>query len=111
MRSSSARSKENTEKVVKEPHNPVASAEIERGESLWKGFETINPRIELPAMLIMKICHGHELLSGQTSSNAHREAAPAIPPIATKRSDLISTAKNVTTNQKFWWPNPNTNFR
>ena len=96
MRSSSARSKENTEKVVKEPHNPVASAEIERGESLWKGFETINPRMELPAMLIMKICHGHELLSGHTSSNAHREAAPPIPPIATKRRVLISTAKNAT---------------
>ena len=98
MRRSSAKSKENTEKVVKEPHNPVASAEIERGESRWKGFETMHPRKQLPAMLIMKICQGHELLSGHTSSNAHREAAPAIPPIATKRSDLISTAKNVTTS-------------
>ena len=96
MRSSSARSKENTEKVVKEPHNPVDSAEIERGESLWKGFETIKPRIQLPVMFMMKICHGHELLSGHTSSNAHREAAPPIPPIATKRSVLISTAKNAT---------------
>ena len=98
MRSSSARSKENTENVVNEPHNPVASAEIERGESLWKGFETMNPRIQLPAMLMMKIFHGHELLPGNTSSNPHREAAPAIPPIATKRSVLISTVKNVTTS-------------
>tara|TARA_Y100001936_G_scaffold245642_1_gene287924 strand:- start:314 stop:565 length:252 start_codon:yes stop_codon:yes gene_type:complete len=83
---------------VNEPHNPVVSAEIERGESLWKGFETMNPRIQLPAMLMMKICHGHELLSGNTSSNAQREVAPAIPPTATKRSVLISTVKNVTTS-------------
>ena len=98
LRNSSARSKENIENVVKEPHNPVASAEIERGESLWKGFETMNPRIKLPVMLTMKISHGHELFSGSISSNPHREAAPAIPPTATKRSVLISTGKNVTTS-------------
>jgi|TARA_B100001094_G_scaffold102835_1_gene99001 hypothetical protein len=93
---SSARSKENIENVVKEPHNPVASAEIDRGESLWKGFETMTPRIQLPIMLTMKICHGHELLSGSISSNPHRETAPVIPPIATKRNVLISTGKDVT---------------
>jgi len=98
LRNSSARSKENIENVVKEPHNPVASAEIERGESLWKGFETMNPRIKLPVMLTMKISHGHELFSGSISSNPHREAAPAIPPTATKRSVLISTGKDVTTS-------------
>ena len=100
LRSSSARSKENIENVVNEPHNPVANAEIARGESLWKGLETIAPRIQLPTMLRMKICHGHELLSGNTSSNPHREVAPAIPPIATKERVLISTAKDVTTSQK-----------
>ena len=85
---------------MNEPHNPVANAEVARGESLWKGLETIAPRIQLPTMLRMKICHGHELLSGNTSSNAHREVAPAIPPIATKERVLISTAKDVTTSQK-----------
>ena len=98
LRRSSARSKENIDNVVKEPHNPVASAEIERSESLWKGLETTTPRTQLPIMLTMKICHGQELLSGSISSNPHRDAAPAIPPKATKRSVLISTDKNVTTS-------------
>ena len=83
---------------MKEPHNPVASAEIDHGESLWKGLETMNPRKKLPVMLTMKICHGQELLFGSISSNPHRETAPAIPPKATKRIVLISTGKNVTTS-------------
>ena len=96
---------------MNEPHNPVANAEVVRGESLWKGLETIAPRIQLPTMLRMKICHGHELLSGNTSSNAHREVAPAIPPIAIKERVLISTAKDVTASQKAFGGQTSTNFR